>query len=1348
MDLAVRSAIDGAPSAIPSLSVLNASGIQALPRWSPGERLNNLIENSCALHGGRAAIETEDQQLTYTDLDRRANQLAHYLIAKGVLAGDRIGLLFGKTAETYVALLAVLKAGATYVPLDRAFPTDRLNYIADDAQLSAILSLSAFAQKIDAVDVKSVLLDECASEIAGQPVSRPKVIVKPDDAADICYIIYTSGTTGNPKGVVIEHASICNFVRVAASEYGYQPGDRVYQGMTIAFDFSVEEIWVPLLAGATLVPGGQERNLIGEELGDFLYDRKVTCLCCCPTLLSTIDRELPDLRIMLLGGEACPQNLVERWHGPDRTILNSYGPTEATVTAMLTELRPDKPVTIGVPLPSYSIVILNPEHDDIQATGEVGEIGIAGIGVARGYLNNKDLTHRKFIPDFLGLANNTSKRIYRTGDLGRLNEEGEVEYLGRIDTQVKINGYRVELSEIEAVLMEFPEIAQAAVSTYEPDPGVTELVAYYVVKPGALPPAREAMAGRMRNRLPSYMVPAFLEELIGLPMSVSNKTDYKKLPPPKSPRLYFSDDYTAPENETQRTLCETLSKVLKFDRVSIDDDFFQDLGANSLLMARFSSELRSDPALAHVSLKDIYLAPTIRQLADQLEVSAREGVAKLKFEVEELRIPSNFNYWGCGVLQVGFAAAYGLLLMWLAMLAGTAIAALPVGSTAFFTASAALAVAFMVVPTAVAILAKWLLVGRWQTSQFPVWSPRYFRFWLVKTLVQTSPAAMFSGTPIYNIYLRLLGARIGRNAVLLSRSLPVCTDLFSVGNDTILRKDSVLTGYRVQSNIVHTGRVDIGDRSFVGEAAVLDIDTAIGDDAQLAYVSSLQSGQRIPDGKRFHGSPAVETNSDYQLIDPLPYSWLRGATYSAILLMGAFTLVWQIVVAAIYLLAHTGITGRLGVLDLTIVWALACISLGIFASGLALGLVWVVAIPRLCQLFLKPDRTYPLYGVHYWLQQIIFGWSNSRLFNLLFGDTSYIVSYLRWIGWDLGKVHQTGSNFGTNQRHDNPFLCRIGDGTMASDGLSMMNKLMSSTAFRLRPTVIGPNCFLGNDIHFPPDARAGANCLVGTKTFVPVDGPMRENVGLLGSPSFEIPRMVQRDRIMIDAFDDSLRQQRISKKNRHNIGTMALFLATRWLFSFLALFAVTAAISGYAYIGIFAPFLAALSTLFIAIGYYAFIERASLGFGRLKPDMFTIYDRYFWHHERHWKLSDSPIVGLFAGTPFRSIINRLLGVRVGSKVYDGGAGITERTLVEIGDNANLNEGCVLQSHSLEEGVFKSDMIRIGAGCSVGPSAFVHYGTTMEARSMLDADSFLMKGEIIAEGTGWRGNPARLQRCPR
>ena len=296
-------------------------------------------------------------------------------------------------------MLAVLKVNAAYVPLDAAFPAERVRFIIDDAEIKAIVSMTGFEQRLAPLEAQKIFLDKAKRRIDGKSAERLTEVAPTADP--VCYIIYTSGTTGNPKGVAIGHASICNFVRVASELYGYRPGDRVYQGMTIVFDFSIEEIWVPLMAGATLVPARPGLSLIGDELADFLRENRVTCWpaarpcwrrssrsCrCCACCWSAAKRAR---RISSRAGTA-----------PGRTILNSYGPTEATVTATLTELTPDKPVTIGVPLPTYSIVILDPVEDKTVPTGELGEIGIAGVGLALGYLNRDELTMKKFIRDFL-----------------------------------------------------------------------------------------------------------------------------------------------------------------------------------------------------------------------------------------------------------------------------------------------------------------------------------------------------------------------------------------------------------------------------------------------------------------------------------------------------------------------------------------------------------------------------------------------------------------------------------------------------------------------------------------------------------------------------------------------------------------------------------------------------------------------------------------------------------------------------------------------------------------------------------------------------------------------------------
>ena len=323
-------------------------------------------------------------------------------------------------------------------------------------------------------------------------------------------------------------------------------------------------------------------------------------MCCVPTLLATIEKDLPDLRLLLLSGEACPQHLVTRWHRPGRRILNVYGPTEATVTATMTEVTPDKAVTIGGPLPTYTIVILEAEKDALVGEGESGEIAIAGIGLAEGYLNRPDLTGAEVHPR-LRRHSAQSFEAHLSHRRSRPHQrDGEVEFQGRIDTQVKVRGYRIELTEIESLLMELPQVAQAVVSTFEPEPGALELVAYYSLNKGAEELSPEEMCKSLRDRLPCYMVPAYFEKLAVIPMTTSNKADRKNLPAPKGGRLTgANDNYVAPRTATEETLAAALAKALKIERVSVTDDFFQRsrraLAADGALLLRHPPECRRSP---------------------------------------------------------------------------------------------------------------------------------------------------------------------------------------------------------------------------------------------------------------------------------------------------------------------------------------------------------------------------------------------------------------------------------------------------------------------------------------------------------------------------------------------------------------------------------------------------------------------------------------------------------------------------------------------------------------------------------------------------------------------------------
>ncbi len=1330
--------------------VLVAQGYEQHPRTRPGERLHHVFEQRCDSGGAHLAVDAEDIALTFEELEARANQLARYLLSRGARAGDRIALLLEAPVQSYLAMLAVLKINAAYVPLDVGFPADRMRYIASDANVRMVLSLTAARERVKGLNgsaagelgAELVWIDEAGEHIAAQNPARLSDAERGDPVDELAYIIYTSGSTGRPKGVAVNHPSICNFVRVAAEVYGIRAQDRVYQGMTIAFDFSVEEIWVPWVAGATLVPRPAGYRLLGQELHTFLVQRRVTALCCVPTLLATIEDDLPELRFLLVSGEACPQDLIARWYQPDRRFLNVYGPTEATVTATWAELRPDRAVTIGVPLPTYSAVILDPDDPyRVLPAGEIGEIGIAGIGLAAGYVNRDDLTGAAFVPDFLGIPANPSGRIYRTGDLGRVTSDREIEYHGRADLQVKIRGYRVELTEIESVLLQVPGIAAAVVDTYSPEPGTVELVGYYCLRGDTASIDPATIYAELRSRLPAYMVPAYLERLDAIPLTTNDKADRKNLPGPTR-RVAPTGDLVAPTSAAERMLAEVLAQVLGVDQVSVISNFFDELGANSLLMTRFSAQVRKQTDLPPISIKDIYLHPTVRGLAMALGDALPTGPATDPGPVTRT---SGVGYVLVGAAQLVLilvsACVGGLMLDWaFRWISGG------VGWPAIYQRAVVFGAATFVALCVLPILAKWLLVGRWKQTEIQLWSLAYLRFWLVKGLIRTSPMVLFAGSPLYVLYLRALGTTIGKNVVVSTATVPVATDLITIGEGTVIRRGCSFTGYRAVAGRLQTGPVTLGSNVLVGENTVLDIDTTMGEGAALGHSSSLQTGQSVPAGRSWHGSPAEPCGVNYRTVDPARCGPVRKLGYSLMQLLGVLAagsaglaiLVWALttVPQLVALLGPGAQFSSSGGFYL----AVAVIAVGLVLVLLP-GLAVMMTIPRLLTPLITPGRVYPLYGVHFIIQQLITRLSNSRFFTLLLGDSSFIVAFVRGLGYDLSRIEQTGSNFGTQQHHDSPLLTTVGTGTMVCDGLSIMNVDVSNTSFWVRPVAVGERNFVGNDVAFPAGARTGDNCLLATKVMIPIDGPVRRDVGLLGSPPFEIPRTTSRGTVPgHPPAPDELRR-RLAAKNRHNAATIAVVLFLRLVGLFAGVLLVAIAADLWAQFGAFAIAAALLAVPLALTVYSALLERAVLGFRSLTPQLCSIYDRYFWRHERLWKFYISPPL---RGTPFTNLIWRLAGLRIGRRVFDDGCIIPEKTLVTIGDDAVLNAGSVIQCHSLEDGIFQSGPTVVGAGACVGIKAFVHFGVTMGEGAVLDADAFLLKGEEIAPHGHWRGNPASSQ----
>src|SRR2546421_324035 len=651
------------------------------------------------------------------------------------------------------------------------------------------------------------------------------------------------------------------------------------------------------------------------------------------------------------------------------------------------------------------------------------------------------------------------------------------------------------------------------------------------------------------------------------------------------------------------------------------------------------------------------------------------------------------------------------------------------------------------------ILAKWILIGRWKPEHIRIWSLAYVRFWIVKTLIRSNPCAlMFVGSPLYILYLRALGANIGPGVAIFSRRVPVCTDLLTIGAGTVIRRESFFLCYRAQAGRIETGAVTLGQNVFIGERTVLDIHTSMGDGAQLGHTSALHSGQAVRDGERWHGSPAQRTEVNYLRVAPAPCGTLRRASFCVFTLLFICLLYLPLMQGSLELLL--AVAPSLGtVLDPTVASAYTVPLQGLFIGALVISLIFffgvvlvgsvlVVTVPRVLNLLLKPDTVYPLYGFHDRVHRMIARMTTIRFFLHLFGDSSYIVHYVRGLGYHLSPIEQTGSNFGIALKQANPYLCSVGTGTMVADGLMTIKDEASHTSFRVSRASIGPHNFVGNEVVYPAGGRTGDNCLLATKAMIPLDGKIREGVGLLGSPCFEIPRSVERDR----RFDhlrtgDELRRG-LAAKDQNNILTICIFPFARWLGVFLVALLDLAAFELYgAFANLPMAILFALSLLVSAL-YYALVERCLAGFRPLQPTICSIYDPYFWLDEGLWKMAALEYLRAFDGTPFKNVIWRLMGVRIGRRVFDDGVHISERTLTTIGDDCVFNQWSKIQCHSLEDGTFKSDRSTLGAGCTLGVGALVHYGVTMGDGSLLAADSFLMKGEEVPAHARWGGNPAR------
>jgi amino acid adenylation domain-containing protein len=582
---------------------------------SSDQRVPEVVERLACQDSHRTAVVAGAMELTYGELNQQANQLAHRLQALGVRPEVRVGVCMPRSPLSVVALLAVMKAGGGYVPLDPSYPSDRISFILKDADVPVLLTNPEIAQSLPQGAWQSLAIDGATQDLANYPTDPPTTNARPEHLA---YAIYTSGSTGTPKGVQVTHESLLNLVCWHQKAFAVTQEDRATQLASVGFDASVWELWPHLTAGATVCITPEEARNSPELLRDWLVTQKIT-ISFVPTALAErlILLDWPPntkLRLLLTGADT-----LHHYPRPGLPfqLINNYGPTETTVVATSGPIpptsHPDGRPPIGRPIDNTQVYICDESLNQVP-NGEVGELYIGGAGVARGYVNSPELTAKKFVRD--PFSHKCGARLFRTGDLARLLPDGQLAYVRRADDLIKVRGYRIEPNEIITVLNTHPAVHASAVVARADGSGSLRLVAYVVTNDHHRPTSGE-LRNLLHQHLPDYMLPATYISLQALPLTPNGKTDYDALPLPDNTNTLTDEDSVAPRTPLEEKLSAIVASLLNMERVSVNDNFFL-IGGHSLLGTQLIARIQESFGV-ELPLRSVFDSPTVAQLGRETE---------------------------------------------------------------------------------------------------------------------------------------------------------------------------------------------------------------------------------------------------------------------------------------------------------------------------------------------------------------------------------------------------------------------------------------------------------------------------------------------------------------------------------------------------------------------------------------------------------------------------------------------------------------------------------------------------------------------------------------------------------
>lgn len=961
-----------------------------------------------------------------------------------------------------------------------------------------------------------------------------------------------------------------------------------------------------------------------------------------------------------------------------------------------------------------------------------GELCISGIGISAGYYGRDDLSANRFVRNPFSTPGQHDETLYRTGDRARIGPGGNIVWLGRIDGQVKIRGHRVELSEIESCLAANSDVQSGVAVVRDTDDGEKLLAALLVIRKGSTLEVSDLLV-YMRDRLPAHMVPQIFEQVDQIPRLPSGKVDRAACQLLRGQVFRIEREIVPPRTENERVVIEVWREMFPQHEISATDDFFRDLGGYSLLASKFISKLRNERLFTRVSVLDLYENPSLRSFASVLDAQVHTDHAPAAFHA----VPQS-RYRMAKVWQaIGVLFIFGIQgLFWLGPIFAAIYLSAEIGHHDLIALLLGVALHAASVPLLIGLIValKWIVVGRFKPGTYPMWGSTYLRWWFVTRLLAIAPNTLITGTPLAAVYLRCLGARVGRNVLIESLEMD-CPDLIDIGNDCSFENSSWIHAAEVAYGQLHLRAVTIADGCSIGVRSGLSGGAAMETGAALRDLTCIRSGVTVPRGEEWQGSLARKS-VDRTLPE---YDPLQQPTRKTLAL---FTCVQAVLVVLLSMMESLPfVTVAFTLYNLSegfaaYLWEpVYAVALVAFAAVQTLAVKWMV-VGRL-----KPG-TYPYPG-WYWLRK----WFSEKHLELSSGNIVPIYDSLFARPWCIALGMKCGPRCEIALPRRMPYdLVEMGEESFLASEVSIGRPTRRNGKITLERTVVGNRAFLGNDSVVPQGSVVPDEFLLGVLSVCPnVDQiGAREEQAWLGSPPFRMP-----NRHVMDTFDPTqtyrptkrMYAQRLAHEAARIIlpGLCSLIVASVLIEGFVLVWNQHSLRAAIAIIPLLYLVGVIIGAIICRISKWAFI-------GTYRPTIQPLWSQFVWKTETHSAIVHDFAAPLFltdlAGTPFLSGFMRLMGASVGKRAFINTTDWTETDLITLGDDIAINANAPLQAHLFEDRVMKVGPIKIGDRCSVGNYSVILCESELKNDSHVGHLSLVMKGETIPSNTFWAGSPAQ------